>query len=259
MGPWFIRDAAQPFRPGCNLATIRMLITRGKVTRDSVVRGPTTGQFWRRADAVPGLSHLLGSCYSCRASADPGDSACRNCSAVFSAPDDRQSLGLGPVRLLPGHASAEAVAERALESAAYGVGSTSAAPAFAPEPAGSPVPTRTRAREREHAIVPLAPEPEAQSAPFRTTLSAEQKAEKLARIEQEAKLLLEERRARNQGRNAVIGVVIGLFLLAILAAVLVALPTGGAATPAAAPPAPPAVPPGAPSGAPSPAPSAAAP
>lgn len=227
MGPWFVREAANPFRPGCNLATIRMLIDRGKITRETIIRGPTTGQFWRRAEGVPGLSHLLGMCYSCKSGADAGDTACRNCSARFAAPDDRQHLGLGPVRLLPGHAPADQVADRAMEGAAYAVDTNAAGMRNAS--------TAKAQAEQDSPILKLEPSPEEQPVQGKASLTAEQKAERLARIEREAKLLLEERRARAHGRNAVIGVAIGLLLLAMLAAVLVAIPSGTATRAAPAP------------------------
>lgn len=110
MGPWSIRIEDQPFRPGCSYATLRRLVARGKVRPDAVIRGPTTRQFWARARDVPGVAHLLGECHHCRERASPDDYMCAACGAVFSAPEDRQFLGLGPVRLLPGQAPPEVVA-----------------------------------------------------------------------------------------------------------------------------------------------------
>lgn len=102
MGPWQIRDEANPFTPGCSLETIRALIARGRIKPDSIVRGPTTHQFWRRAAETPGLAHLLGVCHACHAPAHPDDKICPQCAESFLAPDDRQRLGLAPIRSLTG-------------------------------------------------------------------------------------------------------------------------------------------------------------
>jgi hypothetical protein len=45
--------------------TLLSLIKRGQVTANSIVRGPTTHQLWRRAAHVKGLSREFGLCYSC--------------------------------------------------------------------------------------------------------------------------------------------------------------------------------------------------
>lgn len=97
MGPWQLRDEAHPFRPGCSYDTLRVLITRGRVTASSVLRGPTTNQFWTIATRVPGVAHLLGACHACGLTAKPADRLCQSCGAVFDAPNDRQRLGLAPM------------------------------------------------------------------------------------------------------------------------------------------------------------------
>lgn len=107
MGPWFIRDDAQPFRPGCSYHTLVGLIQRGKVTRTTIIRGPSTRQFWMFAGKVPGVAHLLGVCHSCQEESHADDFACNNCGAVFTAEEDRQRLGLGPVMEVPGQALPE--------------------------------------------------------------------------------------------------------------------------------------------------------
>lgn len=110
MGPWFIRDEANPMRPGCSYDVIRRMVERGTITLDTVLRGPSTRQFWTLARRVPGVSHLLGVCHNCQADAGAADFACRSCGAAFAVDQDRQHMGLGPVRLLPGQASPEQVA-----------------------------------------------------------------------------------------------------------------------------------------------------
>ncbi len=101
MGPWFIRDETQPFRPGCNYETVLALIQRGRITPDTVLRGPTTGQFWREARQVPGVGHLFGRCHGCEHGVSPDAERCPRCGASFAVPRERQDLGLGPVHRLP--------------------------------------------------------------------------------------------------------------------------------------------------------------
>jgi hypothetical protein len=110
MGPWFIRDAGHPFRPGCSFETLREMIRRGKVTRETILRGPTTRQFWTFAGRAPSVANLLGICHNCRGVAGAEEFACRSCGATFAPETDRQHLGLAPVHLLPGQASPEMIA-----------------------------------------------------------------------------------------------------------------------------------------------------
>lgn len=106
MGPWYVRFESQPFRPGCSYATLVQLIERGKIKADTAVRGPTTKQFWVLARWCPGVAHRLGICHSCQSKVDPVSGSCDGCGVEFAAPSDRQSLGLGGVRPLPGQAGA---------------------------------------------------------------------------------------------------------------------------------------------------------
>lgn len=97
-----MRIESQPFRPGCNYATLMHLIERGTVRADTAVRGPTTKQFWMLARWCPGVAHRLGICHSCQAKVDPESRDCTSCGAEFGKFEDRQALGLGEVRPLPG-------------------------------------------------------------------------------------------------------------------------------------------------------------
>lgn len=113
MGPWFIRDQVNPFHPGCSYDTLRRLIARGRVRPDTVMRGPTTRQFWSFARNTPGVAHLLGACHACHAPVDATAHACPSCAASFVVADDRQQLGLAPMQMLPGDADPAAVADAA--------------------------------------------------------------------------------------------------------------------------------------------------
>ena len=128
MGPWFIRDPANPFGPGCAYATLRRLAERGRLTGQTVIRGPTTRQFWSFARNVRGVAHLLGECHNCHEPAGADEYMCRSCGAVFEPPRDRQRFGVGQVRLLPGQASAEEVALSARSGGAEPAKSSASAP-----------------------------------------------------------------------------------------------------------------------------------
>jgi len=113
MGPWSIRDDRMPHRPGCSYETIQRLVEQGKITQDTIIRGPSTRQFWMLAKHSPGVGHLLGLCHSCHAPVQPDGFACPNCHASFVSERDRQHLGLGPSRPLPGQGLPEVLALRA--------------------------------------------------------------------------------------------------------------------------------------------------
>jgi hypothetical protein len=110
MGPWFVRDEAQPFRPGCSFETLIALVRRGKIALDTIIRGPSTMQFWAPARRVPGVAHHLGICFNCAEEIEPTDHECRFCGADFHADPDRQHLGLAPMLLIPGQASPDQIA-----------------------------------------------------------------------------------------------------------------------------------------------------
>lgn len=101
MGPWFIRDPDRPHHPGCSYDTLTKLIQRGAVTKLTIVRGPTTKQYWTVAKRVAGISHLLGYCHQCDSDVSPSDHGCAVCGATFGAYLDRNYLGLPELRPLP--------------------------------------------------------------------------------------------------------------------------------------------------------------
>jgi hypothetical protein len=111
MGPWYVREPEHPFRPGCNYLTLKRLAERGLVNATTILRGPTTNQFWAPATRTPGVAHLLGVCHNCAQEVEKDEYSCTSCGAVFTVPQDRQHLGLGSIRLLPGNAPPDVVAE----------------------------------------------------------------------------------------------------------------------------------------------------
>lgn len=110
MGPWAIRDEDHPFRPGCSYETIRDLVARGKITPNTIVRGPPTNQFWALAKRTPGVAHLLGACHNCGHPARATDFLCGTCGAAFGVDQDRQHMGLLAMQMLPGKAPAPIIA-----------------------------------------------------------------------------------------------------------------------------------------------------
>jgi len=113
MGPWFVRDESMPYRPGCNYSTIKRLVESGGIEANSVLRGPSTRQFWMLAKHTPGVAQMIGVCHSCGNDVAGDAFACGACQEPFSADRDRQHLGLGPARPLPGKACVEVLALRA--------------------------------------------------------------------------------------------------------------------------------------------------
>ncbi len=101
MGPWSVRDPDRPHQPGCSYETLVRLVERGQVSKYTIIRGPTTKQFWTIAKRVPGVAHLLTYCHNCDASVDPGDHGCHACGVPFGAYLDRNYLGLPEIRPLP--------------------------------------------------------------------------------------------------------------------------------------------------------------
>lgn len=80
--------------PGFNEAILRQQVTSGRITANTIMRGPTTNQFWMNAADTPGVSRLMGTCHSCHQAVDPTDTTCHFCKADMSLPDDVDALGL---------------------------------------------------------------------------------------------------------------------------------------------------------------------
>ena len=100
MGPWFVRDRTAPFRPGLSYASIAQEIEAGRIDRYTILRGPTTKQFWTVAKRAPGIAHLVGYCHNCRETVNPKDHHCQSCDVAFGAYLDRNYLGLPEVQLM---------------------------------------------------------------------------------------------------------------------------------------------------------------
>lgn len=94
MGPWQIRDKNNPFRPGCCFDVVKKMAASGKIKAHTVMRGPTTRQFWSVARNVPGVAHLIGYCHACGHHVSPTDAKCGDCNTAFVEPRDRNAMGL---------------------------------------------------------------------------------------------------------------------------------------------------------------------
>ena len=116
MGPWRLWRDTHPHHPGVSFDVMRDLVARRKITRGTIVCGPTTRQFWSFACNTAGIAVLLGECHSCHEKVRPDNYMCPRCHALLHPKTDRQTLGLAPVRPLPGEAPPETIASAALGS-----------------------------------------------------------------------------------------------------------------------------------------------
>jgi hypothetical protein len=105
LGPWYVLQSRNPSAPGMNFATLMVLVQKGRVTARSVIRGPTTGQFWRHAAKVKGVSREFGLCWNCGSDVSKNARACHSCKRLQEPP-------LNPdVLLEAGEVSSEDLAE----------------------------------------------------------------------------------------------------------------------------------------------------
>lgn len=146
MGPWEIRDEKSPFRPGCSYATLSRLIDQGIVKEKTVLRGPSTRQFWMLAQDTPGVGHRFGRCHNCKAEVNRDAFSCPSCESSFEVERDRQHLGVGPARPLPGQGLPEVLALHAEPAAVQGNQSIASTPIPMP---GSPGREQTQRIEAE--------------------------------------------------------------------------------------------------------------
>jgi hypothetical protein len=86
LGPWYVLQSRNPSAPGMNFATLMVLVQKGRVSARSVLRGPTTGQFWRYAAKVKGVSREFGLCWSCGGEVAKNARACPACKRLQEPP-----------------------------------------------------------------------------------------------------------------------------------------------------------------------------
>jgi hypothetical protein len=86
LGPWYVLQSRNPSAPGMNFATLMVLVQKNRVTARSVIRGPTTGQFWRHAAKVKGVSREFGLCWNCGGDVAKNARACPSCKRLQEPP-----------------------------------------------------------------------------------------------------------------------------------------------------------------------------
>jgi len=94
MGTWQVRDSSRPHFIGLSHEAIVAAIRAGEIGMNSIVRGPTTRQFWTLARRAPGIAHLFGRCHACQAPVTPATPICGACGTVPSTPPTRNFAGL---------------------------------------------------------------------------------------------------------------------------------------------------------------------
>jgi len=102
LGPWYVLQSRNLSAPGMKCATLLALIRKGQVTPRSIIRGPTTQQFWRSAARVKGISREFGLCYYCGAAVQPAAQSCSRCNKPQELPPNPDALleGETPARTL---------------------------------------------------------------------------------------------------------------------------------------------------------------
>gem|GEM_PF-4225245 len=88
VGPWFVLQRKNPTAPGLRYSVLLSLVKRGLVTADSVLRGPTTQQLWRRATQVRGVARTFGVCWNCASSVGAESTKCVRCGESQDPPAD---------------------------------------------------------------------------------------------------------------------------------------------------------------------------
>ncbi len=86
IGPWFVLQPRNLSAPGMNWATLIALVNKGRVMPRSIVRGPTTGQLWRYAARVKGLSREFGLCWHCGMEIRHAARLCPTCKRMQQPP-----------------------------------------------------------------------------------------------------------------------------------------------------------------------------
>ncbi|HEX4796699.1 MAG TPA: hypothetical protein VH370_23105 [Humisphaera sp.] len=92
IGPWYVYQHRNPAAPGMKFETLLAFVKNEKVKPRSIVRGPTTGQLWRFAAHVKGLSRHFGVCYSCGGSIDATANLCPHCNKLQEPPPNPDVL-----------------------------------------------------------------------------------------------------------------------------------------------------------------------
>jgi len=145
-GDWFYLDPRNPSGRGVSFETLIKMVEKGRIKRDSVVRGPTTHFDWMYAAETPRLAKYLGLCPHCFAEAKPEDTFCDHCQLNMNERPAEARPGTTPEEIKdPVHKAAYQMEER-LAEAARAEHETAAPRQSAPVAAASPVRPATPVR-----------------------------------------------------------------------------------------------------------------
>jgi hypothetical protein len=97
VGPWYVLQPNNPDAPGMNFDQLVTLIRSGTVTSRAVIRGATTGQLWRLASKVRGLSREFGQCYSCAGDLEKDETNCPHCDRVQTVAEHSDAIPKSPL------------------------------------------------------------------------------------------------------------------------------------------------------------------
>ena len=148
VGDWFYLDPRNPSGRGVSFETLIKMIEKGRIKRDSVVRGPTTHYDWMYAAEAPRLAKYLGLCPHCFAEAKPEDTYCNQCQLNMNERPADARPGATPDEIRdPVHKAAYQMEER-LADAARAEHETAAPPR--PASAAAAAPVRSAAPARPH-------------------------------------------------------------------------------------------------------------
>lgn len=118
IGDWSYLDPRNPSGRGVTFETLIKMIEKGRIKRDSVVRGPTTHYDWTYAAAAPRLAKYLGVCPHCFAEAKPEDTYCDQCQLNMNERPAEARPGATPDEIKdPLHKASYQMEERLAEAA----------------------------------------------------------------------------------------------------------------------------------------------
>jgi hypothetical protein len=88
LGSWSVWEEGGNIGPPVSLTVVREMIRQGRLTRRSIVRGPTTRQLWCHAERVKGISREFGVCHACGGQVEMDVRTCPACGISQEPPRD---------------------------------------------------------------------------------------------------------------------------------------------------------------------------
>lgn len=217
-GPWYVRDAVHAFYPGISVDHVKKMIADGTLNADSLMRGPTTQQFWMKASSVNGIAHLLGVCHSCGTQCSESADRCMMCSAPFGYRENPNQLGLA----YPTDCDAEAAQQQLNEEIAQANAPESSQQAPAAEPAppqsgpsSQSQPTPASSQNAPQTQVPAQPVPVVQS-PSEDGLGGVEAEPVLADVGSMSSAAARSKRRRRKGKQNAMTMTLAVPFIAIV-------------------------------------------